>query len=271
MTTIPEIAELLKHADKQEFLAIERSLADDARKGVATLLKQARARIEQEEREARRLSSLYDFDAMALANRLGTSRDGQRDAAGILVGLDEVGRGAVAGPLAVGAVVLSSDEPIAGLNDSKQLTPLQREEIAECVKERALAWAVQYVEPAFIDRNGMSQALRTAFAGALGQIEAQGVVPDVVLVDGNPLNLDPREVNVVKGDAKSASIAAASIIAKVTRDALMCELSSTYPQYGFQDNKGYASEDHRQAIREQGLSPVHRASFCKGFMQESLF
>ena len=271
MTTIPEIAELLKDAGRQEFQAIERSLSGDTRKGVAALLKQARSRIEREEKEERRIAALYEFDAQWLARLNGESESNGEPLRGVVVGLDEVGRGAVAGPLAVGAVVLLWDDRINGLNDSKQLTPAQREEIAGQVRTRARAWAVQYVDPSAIDRDGMSRSLRSAFKGALAQIEAQGIVPDVVLVDGNPLNIDPREVNVVKGDAKSASIAAASIVAKVTRDGLMCSLSAEYPQYGFQDNKGYASEEHREAIREHGLSPVHRASFCKGFLQETLF
>ena len=95
--------------------------------------------------------------------------------------------------------------------------------------------------------------------------------PDTVLLDGNPLHMDPREVNVVKGDGKCASIAAASIVAKVERDALMCEYARQYPEYDFSSNKGYASVAHIQAIKDHGLCPIHRASFCHAFTQESLF
>ena len=163
-------------------------------------------------------------------------------------------------------------EPIIeDLNDSKQIKPEKRSEIAGVIESAAIAWAVEYVEPAYIDQNGMTRALRRAFSGALKKIEAKGIDPDVVLVDGNPLHIHGREVNVVKGDAKCASIAAASIVAKVTRDALMCELSADYPGYDLQGNKGYGSPQHIEAIKELGTSPVHRKSFCRSFMQESLF
>ena len=260
-TTVAEIREMLKHANADEFEALDRSLAADTRKGVRTALEAARRRIASEESERLRLMALREFDRSHVPD--GSS--------GMVVGLDEVGRGAVAGPLAVGAVVLPSEYAIADLNDSKQLTAEQREAVAANVKQIALAWTVAYVEPADIDRDGMSLSLRKAFKKALGNIEAQGINPEVVLIDGNPLGIDPREVNVVKGDSKSASIAAASVVAKVERDKLMGELSSTFPQYGFSDNKGYASEQHRDVIREQGLTPIHRRSFCTSFLQESLF
>jgi ribonuclease HII len=259
--TVEEIRAMLRAADADEFAALERSLKADSRKGVRSAIEVARRRIAAEQAEAKRLAQLYAFDRSFIADLPD----------GIVVGLDEVGRGSVAGPLAVGAVVLAADACIAGLNDSKQLTPEQREEIATQIKENALCWAVHYVEPAKIDGQGMSASLREAFAGALAEIERAGVHPDVVLLDGNPLGIDKRETNVVKGDAKSASIAAASIVAKVSRDALMCDLDSTFPQYGFSDNKGYASPEHIEAIRTYGLSSVHRASFCKSFLQETLF
>ena len=260
-STVAEIRDMLRAANAQEFEALERSLASDTRKGVVAALKVARERLAAEEREAQRVEGLYEFD------REHAGQDGT----GIVVGLDEVGRGAVAGPLAVGAVVLDGSYRIAGLNDSKQLTPEQRERIAAEVKEHALAWAVHYVDPEEIDARGMSASLKSAFAQALARVEQQGVHPNVVLLDGNPLGIDSREVNVVKGDAKSASIAAASIVAKVTRDEYMKEISPDYPQYLFHENKGYASAEHRDAIREFGLSPVHRATFCRSFLQETLF
>lgn len=251
---------MLRTANAEEFAALERSLASDTRKGVVSALEVARRRLDAEAAERERLEGLFAFD------RSFCSSDDE-----LVVGLDEVGRGAVAGPLAVGAVVLRPGARILDLNDSKQLTPEKREEVAEAVKENALAWSVFYVEPGDIDRDGMSASLRKAFFGALSQVEASGVVPGVVLLDGNPLGFDSRERNVVKGDSKSAAIAAASVVAKVERDALMRELSSTYPQYGFSANKGYAAAEHVEAIRALGTSPVHRVSFCRSFLQESLF
>lgn len=316
-TTVAEIRAMLNAASAEEFDAIERSLAADTRKGVKSAIETARRRLAAQEAERERLRGLFAFDRSKLPP----------DSRGYVVGLDEVGRGAVAGPLAVGAVAFPEGAFIEGLNDSKQLTPEQRETVSAQVKREAVAWAVAYVEPGDIDRDGMSASLRKAFASALADVEdqlregaggrghdaepgrdaqavrqqsgqdseaAQGAAVEgapcendaetgraagseqdagvvVVLVDGNPLGIDAREVNVVKGDAKSASIAAASVVAKVERDQLMRSLSSTFPQYGFSSNKGYASEQHVEAIRENGLSPVHRASFCKSFLQETLF
>ena len=168
-------------------------------------------------------------------------------------------------------MVLPDQPRIPGLNDSKQVKPESREVIAVRIKEIALAWTVQYVSPEDIDANGMTASLLHAFRAALAEVESAGVKPDTVLLDGNPLHMDPREVNVVKGDGKCASIAAASIVAKVERDALMCEYARQYPEYDFSSNKGYASAAHIQAIKDHGLCPIHRASFCHAFMQESLF
>lgn len=260
--TIPEIKALLDKADEQEFRALERSLAADTRKGVAAALASTGKRLATEKRERERVEELYAFQRK-LAEARGESA--------IILGLDEVGRGSVAGPLAVGAVVLDETDIIEGLDDSKKIAPERRAELAEIIKERSRAWAVFYVEPCDIDRDGMTRSLRRAFTGALGQIEAAGIRPDVVLVDGNPLNIDPREINVVKGDAKCASIAAASILAKAQRDDLMCSLAKRYPAYRFDENKGYGSPQHIEAIRTHGISDMHRATFCRSFMQETLF
>jgi len=258
--TVPEIRAKLQHADAAAFAVLERSLVADTRKGVRQAVEVARRRLEAEAAEAERLASMYAFERQLAAERGGR----------VILGLDEVGRGPLAGPLAVGGVVLG-EEVIAGLNDSKQVRPEDREAIADTVRERARAWTVQYVEPADIDRDGMTASLRRAFGAAIAAVEAAGVAVDVVLLDGNPLRLDEREVSVVKGDGKCASIAAASIVAKVARDGLMEAYDAEYPGYGFAGNKGYGSEGHLAAIRERGLTPIHRRSFCTSFTQESLF
>lgn len=258
--TVPEIRAKLQVADEAEFAVLERSLVADTRKGVRQAVEVARRRLEAERIEAERLAAMYSFE-----RELALAQGGS-----VVLGLDEVGRGPLAGPLAVGGVVLG-DEVIEGLNDSKQIRPEDRETIAQIVKERARAWTVQYVEPADIDRDGMTASLRRAFGAAIAAIEGTGVAVDVVLLDGNPLHLDEREVNVVKGDAKCASIAAASIVAKVARDHLMEECDELYPGYGFAGNKGYGSEGHMRAIREKGLTPLHRRSFCGSLIQETLF
>ena len=256
--TLAEIKAALQAATREEYEQMARALAADERKGVKQALAVALRRLDAEDAERERLEGMYAFQA-------------QLAQGGVAVGLDEVGRGPVAGPLTVAAVVLPDEPRIEGLNDSKQISPENREAIAAKVKELALAWSIQHIPPQDIDQNGMAASLRTAFTRALKAVEEQGVRIDAVLLDGNALRLDPREVNVVKGDAKCASIAAASIIAKVERDALMCRYAETYPQYGFQNCKGYASAEHIAAIKEFGLTPVHRASFCHAWTQETLF
>ncbi len=259
--TVEEIRAVLASANASTFPSLERSLKSDTRKGVVSALNTARKRIQKQEAEQKRLDGMYSFQR-TFAQECGAS---------VVVGLDEVGRGSVAGPLAVGAVILPDEPQIPLLNDSKQLEPALREEIACRIKEIALAYTVQYVSPHDIDANGMTVSLMRAFSAAVAAIEQQGVSVDLLLLDGNPLHFDKRERNIVKGDAKCASIAAASVIAKVERDALMVSLSKEYPQYGWDQCKGYASAAHIQAIREYGLSPYHRATFCQSFLQETLF
>ena len=260
-TTVAEIKRRLQEADAQEFAVLERSLVADTRKGVRSAVEVARRRLAAEQAEQERLAGLYALEEGLME---------QRNAA-CCVGLDEVGRGPVAGPLAVGAVVLPRRPFIEGLNDSKQIAPPARAEIARRVKEVALAWTVEYVEPQEIDASGMSACLRQAFSRAVAHIEEQGISVDLILLDGNPLHLDERECSLVKGDARCASIAAASIIAKVERDAFMTELAARYPEYDFASNKGYASAQHIDAIKRFGLCPAHRKTFCTAFAQQSLF
>lgn len=259
--TVADIKRRLQMANEEEFAVLERSLLADTRKGVRDAVEVARRRLEMEAQETARLEGMYTFE-WGLAQERG---------AHVILGLDEVGRGPLAGPLAVGGVVLRREPLIAGLNDSKQIKPADRERIAEEVKAQALAWTVQYIEPHEIDAAGMTASLITAFRRAIAAVEAAGLVPDIVLLDGNPLRMDKREVNVIKGDARCASIAAASVVAKVERDALMCRLAELYPEYGLDACKGYASAAHIEAIKKHGLTPIHRASFCTSFTQPTLF
>ena len=259
--TVAEIQAAFRSADADEFAVLERTFSDDPRKGVQQALATARRRLQAEAAELERVEGLYRFEDELVAQHGG----------GIAVGLDEVGRGPLAGPLAVGAVVLADRTPIAGLNDSKQVRSEHRAGIAARIRQASAASTVEYVAPADIDRMGMTAALRSAFAKAVARIEDAGIVPDVILLDGNPLHLDKREVSIVKGDARCASVAAASLIAKVERDALMCDLAERYPEYGFAENKGYASAAHIEAIKRFGLCPEHRVSFCGSFLQQTLF
>ena len=257
-TSAREIAAALSDAPEDEALVLMERYAEDPRKQIQHAIAAARKRIERAAAERDRVHGMY-----SLMREMGGE--------GIVVGVDEVGRGSIAGPLTVGAVALPDDPEILGLNDSKQLKAEVRERIALEVKQVAVAWTVEYVEAADIDAAGMTASLVTAFRHALAHIETAGVRPDVVLLDGNPLRLDDREVNVVKGDCRCASIAAASIVAKVERDALMCRYAEDYPEYGFDSCKGYASPAHIEAIKRFGLTPLHRATFCTAFTQPTLF
>ena len=186
------------------------------------------------------------------------------DSRKVEAGCDEAGRGCLAGSVYAAAVILPDGYQNELLNDSKQLTPKMREEVAGRIRDHARSIGICHIPPDTIDRVGMARALRMAMAGA---IEKTGIEADCVLIDGNPVHVHPKEVCVVKGDARCASISAASIVAKVTRDALMDDLDAIYPGYGFASSKGYASQEHIDAIRAHGLTPVHRSTFCGNFIE----
>lgn len=193
---------------------------------------------------------------------------------GIVVGIDEVGRGALAGPLMVACVALADDPQIIGIDDSKRLSPKRREELAARIRETALGIGVAAIDPADIDARGMAASLRLAMQDALalceGDLATHGHDAPIegVLIDGNPMHIHARETCVVKGDASIACIAAASIVAKVTRDGLMCELAKTHPVYDLAANKGYGSASHVQAIKEHGPSSIHRRSFLSKILAD---
>ncbi len=183
----------------------------------------------------------------------------------LLAGVDEAGRGCLAGPVVAAAVVLSLDGPLPGVRDSKTISPQEREELFELIKEEALAWAVGVVSWKAIDMVNIYQAAAEAMRRAVRSLEAR---PQLILVDGmNLKGLEIPTVRVIKGDDKSLSIAAASIVAKVVRDRLMVGYHRLYPQYGFDSHKGYATREHREALRLYGPCPIHRRTF-KGVSQE---
>jgi ribonuclease HII len=175
-----------------------------------------------------------------------------------VAGVDEVGRGALFGPVFAGAVILSPDRPIRGLNDSKLLEPDRREVLAERIRERAVAWAVAAVDAATIDYINIYQASRMAMRLAVNRLRP---APDFLLIDAVPIELSIPQRSLIKGDARCHAIAAASIVAKVYRDACMRVWDEVFPQYGLAAHKGYATPDHQDAIRQHGPTPLHRLSF----------
>ena len=176
-----------------------------------------------------------------------------------ICGIDEVGRGPFAGPVMAGAVILPKNCDILYINDSKKLSAKKREELSAEIKEKAVAWAVGRIEPGRIDEINILQATYEAMRLAINNLS---VKPDILLNDAVTIpSVDIKQVSIIKGDAKSLSIAAASIIAKVARDAVMDEYALRYPQYDFISNKGYGTPKHIAALREFGPTPIHRRSF----------
>ncbi len=186
---------------------------------------------------------------------------------GTICGIDEAGRGPLAGPVVAGAVILPKDCQILYLNDSKKLSEKKREALFLEIQEKAVSWAVGIVPPETIDEINILQATYEAMRQA---IEKLTVLPDVLLNDAVTipgLAIPARQVPIVKGDAKSVSIAAASIMAKVTRDHMMLEYDKLYPEYGFARHKGYGTAAHIAAIRQYGPCPIHRRSFIGKIVQ----
>lgn len=201
---------------------------------------------------------LFDFD-LSITKDLSCS----------IIGTDEAGRGPLAGPVVAAAVRLNLSKPIDTINDSKKLSAGVREMLYSIITSQAEAWSVGYATPAEIDDINILQASLLAMKRSLDTLDTRG---SAVLIDGNRTINDlpglPQRA-IIKGDSKSASIAAASIIAKVTRDRLMLEYHKQYPEYGFNTNKGYPTEKHRKCVLECGLTPIHRKSFCEKLLAQT--
>jgi ribonuclease HII len=225
------------------------ALGADARVGAQRLAERARRAAGERAREARRIARL-------LVRRRALLAAGARHVAGV----DEVGMGPLAGPVVAAAVVLPARIDLPGLDDSKRLSAAARERLAEAIRAQAVAWAVAEVGAHEIDAQDILRASQAAMRRALA---ALGVAPDHVLVDGRPVPaLGFPQTNIVGGDASDASIAAASIVAKVHRDARMRELDRAHPGWGFAVHKGYATAAHLEALQRLGPSPIHRRSFA---------
>ena len=196
-------------------------------------------------------SALYQFDAQI------------RERSGLFCGVDEAGRGPLCGPVCCAAVILDPEDPIEGINDSKKLTAKKREELYDVIMKEAVAVGIGYASPARIDEINILQATYEAMREAISKLPIQ---PDVLLNDAVKIpGVNIYQVPIIKGDAKSVSIAAASIVAKVTRDRLMEEYDAHIPEYGFASNKGYGSAQHIEALKKYGPSPIHRRSFLTHF------
>lgn len=251
MKSINEIKKEFAQADSESLPELFRSYEQDGRAGVAGLIVQYQKKLEKLAAERERLEKMRVYER-------------EYRSYGLVCGIDEAGRGPLAGPVVAGAVILPEDCEILYLNDSKKLSEKKREELYEEIKEKAVAWAVGMASPARIDEINILQATYEAMAQAVSQLTP---APQVALNDAVRIpQLDIMQVPIIKGDAKSVSIAAASIMAKVTRDRLMKEYDAVMPQYGFASHKGYGSAAHIDAIRKYGPSPIHRRSFIGKFL-----
>jgi len=251
MKTISEIKKELEAADNNMLPLLLSEYESDKRAGVQKIILSYRKKEEKLKNEMLRLEKMREYE-----RKYGDCE--------FICGIDEAGRGPLAGPVVAGAVILPKDCNILYLNDSKQLSAKKREELYEEIIKKAVCAEVGIVGPAEIDRINILQATYEAMRTAVNKLS---VKPDILLNDAVTIpNVSIKQVPIIKGDAKSVSIAAASIIAKVTRDRIMVEYDKMMPEYGFASNKGYGSASHIAAIKNIGASPIHRASFIGNFL-----
>lgn len=254
MESIQEIKERFKNTPIQELPAFCEIYRADERKGVQKLVEQGHKRIQALEQEKERLKQMREFER-------------EYEHLGYICGIDEVGRGPFAGPVVAGAVILPPDCEILYVNDSKQLSEKMREQLYDEIMEKAVSVAVGYASPQRIDEINILQATYEAMREAVSKLDA---TPQILLNDAVTIpQITIPQVPIIKGDAKSISIAAASIVAKVTRDRLMREYDKIMPEYGFASNKGYGSKEHIEAIKKYGPTPIHRRSFIHNVTGEN--
>ena len=248
---IGQIKEELKAATEAMLPSFIMAYESDERSGVIKLVEQAKKRLQKLEEERKRIWKLQEYER----------KYGQYT---YICGIDEVGRGPLAGPVVAGAVILPKDCDILYINDSKKLTAVKREELYDEIMEKAVAAGIGMVSPQRIDEINILQATYEAMREAISKLEP---APDILLNDAVTIpEVTIPQVPIIKGDAKSISIGAASIIAKVTRDRLMVEYDQILPEYGFASNKGYGSAEHIEALRRLGPTPIHRNSFIGNFI-----
>ena len=232
---------------------LEQSYREDTRSGVQALIRRSEKQRETLEKETARIYQLQQYE-----------RDYEKE--GLICGIDEVGRGPLAGPVVAGAVILPKNCEILYLNDSKQLSAEKREQLYDVILEHAVAVGIGIVSPQRIDEINILQATYEAMRQAIEKLNPQ---PAVLLNDAVRIpQVAIQQVPIIKGDAKSVSIAAASIVAKVTRDRMMEQYEEVFPGYGFARNKGYGSKEHIEALQTMGPTAIHRRSFIGHFVKE---
>ncbi len=251
MESIGSIRERIKACPEDALETLLAELASDERAGVQSLIASGRKRIAAYEKELARTEQMWHYE------RLYPDRE-------FIGGIDEVGRGPLAGPVVAACVILPKDCKLLYINDSKQLSEKKREELYDRILEEAVAVGIGSSSQELIDEINILQATYAAMREAISEMSVQ---PDQLLVDAVHIpGIAIPQRGIIKGDAQSISIAAASIVAKVTRDRLMVEMDAKYPGYGFAGNKGYGSAEHIAALREKGPCEIHRRSFIHAFV-----
>ena len=249
--SISDIKSKFNKFKSDEFESFIDTYAGDTRSGVIQLVDKAARVIEKHKAEIERTERMLSYER-------------EYSCYSAICGIDKVGRGPLAGPVVAGAVILPKDDKILYLNDSKQLTAAKRDELYDVIYDRAVAVSIGIIDHKRIDEINILQATYEAMRMAIMDLK---IKPDILLNDAVTIpGVDIKQVPIIKGDAKSCSIAAASIVAKVTRDRMMEEMDSKYPGYGFAGNKGYGSAEHIKAIKELGPCPIHRMTFIKNFV-----
>ncbi len=251
MKSISEIKAEFKDLSLEELESHIRLYEDDSRKGVQTILSAAGKRLEKYEKEVERIEKLCYYEKKYEDHAL-------------ICGIDEVGRGPLAGPVVAAAVILPKDSRILYINDSKKLSAAKREELYDIIMEEAFSVGIGMASHERIDEINILQATYEAMRQAIDKLSEK---PDLLLNDAVTIpQVDIDQVPIIKGDAKSISIGAASIIAKVFRDRMMVEFDDIYPGYGFASNKGYGSKEHIEGLKKLGPCPIHRRSFIKNLL-----
>ncbi len=249
--SVKDIKEELQRADEKHLEELLQICSRDDRSAVQKLAESAKKKLDALDKERKRIEDLKRYEK-------------EYSQYTYICGIDEVGRGPLAGPVVAGAVILPKDCDILYINDSKKLSEKKREELYDIILEKAVSCAVGYASPERIDEINILQATYEAMRDAIAHLNP---VPDLLLNDAvNIPRVSIPQVPIIKGDAKSISIGAASIIAKVTRDRLMVEYDKVFPEYGFAGNKGYGSAAHIEALKKYGPTPIHRRSFIGHFV-----
>lgn len=253
MKSLNQIKEELSTVEITKVSTVLDFYKTDGRIGVQKLIQQYEKKIEKYKSELQRINHISIYEQQ------------QYDKGDIYIaGIDEVGRGPLAGPVLTSAVILPKECVILGVNDSKKLSSSKREELYIKIKEKAIALSIGIVDVETIDNINILQATIKAMQQA---IEKLSIKPNTILVDALRIpNIKINQISIIRGDTKSITIGAASIVAKVTRDSMMNEFHKLYPEYGFDRNKGYGTQEHIEAIKKHGLCPIHRKTFVQKFL-----